>query len=152
MMESYRQNSYLFAGNAPYIEALYDAWLENPASVSENWRDYFSSMQTSPASDGSSRSDTSHAQVLSAYVERGKHSPVRIVASSGNPELARKRIAVQRLISAYRFLGTFRAKLDPLERHPLPEGCRRPEQRDRLHTQRDHAAHERRSAAGQHSL
>lgn len=121
MMESYRQNSYLFAGNAPYIEALYDAWLENPASVPENWRDYFSSMQTSPASDGSSRSDTSHAQVLSAYVERGKHSPVRIVASSGNPELARKRIAVQRLISAYRFLGTFRAKLDPLERHPLPE-------------------------------
>ncbi|MBS7328125.1 MAG: 2-oxoglutarate dehydrogenase E1 component [Oxalobacter sp.] len=121
MMQAYRQNSYLFAGNAPYIEALYESWLENPASVPENWRDYFSSMQASPASDGSSRADINHAPVLAAYLERGKHSPVRIVASSGNPELARKRIAVQRLISAYRFLGTFRAKLDPLERHPLPE-------------------------------
>ncbi len=120
-MRQYQQNSYLFAGNAPYIEALYDAWLDNPASVPENWRDYFNSMQTLPASDGSNRMDTSHAQVLATYVERGKRSPVRIVAASGNQELARKRIAVQRLISAYRFLGTFRAKLDPLERHPLPE-------------------------------
>ena len=120
MMRQYQQNSYLFASNAPYIEALYDAWLDNPASVPENWRDYFNNMQTLPASDGSNRMDVSHAQVLASYVERGRHSPVRIVAASGNQELARKRIAVQRLISAYRFQGTFRAKLDPLERHPLP--------------------------------
>ncbi|MGN0918079.1 MAG: hypothetical protein ACI4NO_02900, partial [Oxalobacter sp.] len=48
MMDVQQQNSYLFAGNASYIEALYESWLENPASVPENWRDYFSSIQASP--------------------------------------------------------------------------------------------------------
>ncbi len=120
-MLGYRRDSYLFAGNAPYVEALYESWLEDPASVPAEWRDCFNAMQSTPAVDGSLRTDVSHAQILASYVERAKHSPSRINAASGNPELARKRIAVQLLISAYRFQGTFRAKLDPLERLPLPE-------------------------------
>jgi hypothetical protein len=40
MMQQYRSNSYLFGGNAPYVEELYEAYLDNPGSVPDNWRVY----------------------------------------------------------------------------------------------------------------
>jgi len=45
MMQQYRSNSYLFGGNAPYVEELYEAYLDNPGSVPENWRKYFDALQ-----------------------------------------------------------------------------------------------------------
>ncbi len=120
MMQEYQDNSYLFAGNAPYVEELYEAYLDNPASVPENWRLYFNSMQNVPAVDGSHRSDVRHAPIVAAYAERARHSPFRILVPKGNMELERKRIAAQQMTAAYRFLGTYHAKLDPLERHERP--------------------------------
>ena len=57
MMQQYQSNSYLFGGNAPYVEELYEAYLENPASVPDNWRAYFDAMQNVPAVDGSNARD-----------------------------------------------------------------------------------------------
>ena len=121
MMQEYSDNSYLFAGNAPYVEELYEAYLDNPANVPENWRAYFNSMQNVPAVDGSNRSDIRHGPVVAAYAERAKHSPFKILVPKGNAELDRKRIAAQQMTAAYRFLGTYWAKLDPLERHERPQ-------------------------------
>ena len=45
MMQQYEANSYLFGGNAPYVEELYEAYLNNPGSVPDNWRAYFDAMQ-----------------------------------------------------------------------------------------------------------
>ena len=53
MMSAFRQNSYLFGGNAPFVEELYESYLQNPASVDEAWRTYFDNLQSLPASDGS---------------------------------------------------------------------------------------------------
>ena len=52
MMQQYRANSYLFGGNAPYVEELYEAYLDNPGSVPDNWRAYFDALQNVPAADG----------------------------------------------------------------------------------------------------
>ncbi len=52
MMKAFRANSYLFGGNAPYIEELYESYLNNPGSVPEPWRAYFDGMQALPAADG----------------------------------------------------------------------------------------------------
>ena len=52
MMSAFRQNSYLFGGNAPFVEELYESYLANPASVDETWRAYFDNLQSLPASDG----------------------------------------------------------------------------------------------------
>ncbi len=41
-------NSYLFGSNAPYVEDLYESYLDNPGSVSDLWRDYFDQLQHSP--------------------------------------------------------------------------------------------------------
>ena len=49
MMQQYRSNSYLFGGNAPYVEELYEAYLDNPGSVPDNWRTYFCLLYTSPS-------------------------------------------------------------------------------------------------------
>ena len=53
MMQQHRSNSYLFGGNAPYVEELYEAYLDNPGSVPDNWRTYFDNLQHVPATDGS---------------------------------------------------------------------------------------------------
>ena len=41
VMKQMLGNSYLFGANAPFIEDLYESYLENPASVTDVWRDYF---------------------------------------------------------------------------------------------------------------
>ena len=55
MMKQFLDNSYLFGGNAPFIEDLYESYLVNPASVPEEWRDYFDKMQVLPGNDDACR-------------------------------------------------------------------------------------------------
>ncbi|QAU34883.1 2-oxoglutarate dehydrogenase E1 component [Janthinobacterium sp. 17J80-10] len=120
MMQQYRSNSYLFGGNAPYIEELYEAYLLNPGSVPDNWRAYFDAMQHVPAVDGSDRSDVAHAPVIASFAERAKQGPIRTVTASADAEMGRKRVGATQLIAAYRFLGTRWANLDPLQRQERP--------------------------------
>ncbi len=120
MMQQYRSSSYLSGGNAPYIEELYESYLNNPGSVSDGWRTYFDAMQHVPAVDGSARPDVAHATVIASFAERAKQGPIRTVVASADAELGRKRVAVTQLIAAYRYLGTHWANLDPLQRQERP--------------------------------
>ena len=123
-MQQQTANSYLFGGNAPYVEELYEAYLNNPGSVPDNWRAYFDQMQHVPAVDGSSRPDVVHSSVIASFAERAKQGPIRTVTATADADLGRKRVAVTQLIAAYRYLGSRWANLDPLqrqERPPLPE-------------------------------
>ncbi len=119
-MQQYFSNSYLFGGNAPYVEELYEAYLLNPGAVPDNWRTYFDAMQHVPAVDGSDRPDVPHASVVASFAERAKRGPIRTVSASADAEMGRKRVAVTQLIAAYRFLGTQWANLDPLQRQERP--------------------------------
>ncbi len=120
MMQQFFSNSYLFGGNAPYVEELYEAYLLNPGAVPDNWRAYFDAMQHVPAVDGSDRPDVPHASVVASFAERAKQGPIRTVTASADAEMGRKRVAVTQLIAAYRFLGTQWANLDPLQRQERP--------------------------------
>src|SRR2546423_685511 len=120
MMKQSFSNSYLFGGNAPYVEELYEAYLHNPGSVPDNWRAYFDAMQHVPAVDGSNKPDVAHAPVIASFAERAKQGPIRTVVASADAEMGRKRVAATQLISAYRFLGTRWANLDPLQRQERP--------------------------------
>lgn len=113
-------NSYLFGSNASYIEALYDAYLDNPAAVSDHWRSYFEALQHVPAVDGSDARDVPHAPVLTSFVERAKLGPIRQIVANVDAELGRKRVVVQQMISAYRNIGSRWAELDPLKRQERP--------------------------------
>ncbi|MFJ7566386.1 2-oxoglutarate dehydrogenase E1 component [Herminiimonas sp. NPDC097707] len=120
MMQQLLANSYLFGGNAPYVEELYEAYLDNPGSVPDNWRAYFDAMQHVPAVDGSSKPDVAHASVIASFAERAKHGPIRNVVASEDVEMGRKRVAATQLIAAYRVLGNNWANLDPLQRQERP--------------------------------
>jgi len=122
---AYLGNTYLFGGNAPYVEEMYENYLANPGSVPDNWRAYFDALQHVPATDGSNAKDVPHLPVVNAFAERAKQGTTKVVVASGaDSELGRKRTAVQQLIAAYRNVGARWADLDPLkrtERPPIPE-------------------------------
>src|SRR5213075_3239261 len=89
---AYQGNSYLFGGNAPYVEEMYENYLANPGSVPDTWRDYFDALKHVP-----------HLPVINAFAERAKAGGTKVVVAAGaDLELARKRTAVQQLIAAYR--------------------------------------------------
>ncbi|MDN3923007.1 2-oxoglutarate dehydrogenase E1 component [Roseateles violae] len=121
MMQQYRSNSYLFGGNAPYVEEMYEAYLDNPGSVPENWRAYFDALQNVPAVDGSDNRDVAHAPVIESFAQRARANAFGNKASSTELAVARKQVHVQSLIAAYRNVGSRWADLDPLKRTERPK-------------------------------
>ena len=120
MIKDLQESSYLFGSNAPYVEELYENYLEDPSSVDEKWRQFFDNLQNSPASDGNlGTHDVVHTPIIAALAQ--KRVAGAGVHSDGELDIARKQVAVQSLISAYRFLGSRRAVLDPLRRKDLPK-------------------------------
>jgi len=114
-----RRTSFLFGENVPYVEELYESYLDDADSVSEQWRDYFEALQSVPAVDGSARTDVAHSAVIDRFVALSKRvrSPL---AKDDSLSLAKKQVAVQSLIAAYRLLGNRHAVLDPLKWSPVP--------------------------------
>ncbi len=121
MMHQYSSSSYLSGGNAPYIEDLYEAYLDNPGSVSETWRAYFDAMQNMPGTNGTDARDIAHSPVQASFAERARLGPIHRVVANPDAELGRKRVSVQKLIAAYRNIGSRWADLDPLKRQERPE-------------------------------
>ncbi len=121
---AFKGNSYLFGGNAPYVEEMYENYLANPGSVSDNWREYFDALQNVPACDGTDARDVPHLPVINAFAERAKQGTTQVVIASPDSEMGRKRVYTQQLIAAYRNVGARWADLDPLkrtERDQIPE-------------------------------
>ncbi|HEX5390389.1 MAG TPA: thiamine pyrophosphate-dependent enzyme, partial [Burkholderiaceae bacterium] len=118
---AYQGNSYLFGGNAPYVEEMYENYLADPTSVPDTWRAYFDALQHVPAADGSDARDVPHMPVINAFAERAKAGVTQVVVATGaDSEMGRKRTAVQQLIAAYRNVGQRWADLDPLKRAERP--------------------------------
>ncbi|MGF6526884.1 2-oxoglutarate dehydrogenase E1 component [Variovorax sp. PvP013] len=119
--QAYEGSTYLFGGNAPYVEEMYENYLANPGSVADNWRTYFDALQHVPSADGGNARDVPHLPVVNAFAERAKQGTTRVVHASGaDSELGRQRTAVQQLIAAYRNVGARWADLDPLKRTERP--------------------------------
>lgn len=118
-----RSTSFLHGGNAPYIEDQYEQYLSDPASVAPDWRRYFDALRATPAVDGTDISDVAHGPVVTRFAAMAKQGQ-RPASKAGALALARKQIAVQSLVAAYRMVGSRRARLDPLQWTPstsMPE-------------------------------
>jgi 2-oxoglutarate dehydrogenase E1 component len=122
MMLQNRKTSFLFGDNVPYIEDLYESYLADTSSVSAEWRGYFAALQSVPAVDGSDKADVAHNAVIDKFAAMARHP--RPAGDAHPMAFARKQIAVQSLIAAYRMVGSRQADLDPLRwspKPPLPE-------------------------------
>jgi len=119
VMRQFIDNSYLFGGNAPFIEELYEKYLANPQSVPDEWRDYFDRMQALP---GSTVKDIARAPVEQSFVERAKAGVLggtkQLRAEPVTPE--RLQVAALLLVTAYRISGARWATVDPLKRVTRP--------------------------------
>jgi 2-oxoglutarate dehydrogenase E1 component len=121
-MEELWRSGHISGGNASYVEELYEAYLQDPASVADQWRSYF---ETLPMVEGALAQDISHSTVKNHFLLLSKNqsrvSPVP--ASSVHSDQERKQFAVGELISGYRRRGHLKANLDPLgleEKAPVP--------------------------------
>src|SRR3990172_11500582 len=103
-------NSYLYGANAPFTEALYDRYLEDPDSVEPRWRSYFNELQR--LDDGAR--DVSHASIQEHFARLARQRRVPGVAAGApqQPHLSEKQYGVLQLISAYRFQGARHADVD----------------------------------------
>ncbi|MGH8758393.1 MAG: 2-oxoglutarate dehydrogenase E1 component [Burkholderiales bacterium] len=113
MMKEFLGNSYLFGGNAPFIEDLYEAYLQNPDAVTPEWRRYFDQMQQLPGAR-----DVAHAPIVESFVQRARVGAPRLAPAVAT--LDRKQVSVIQLVAEYRFRGVLLAQLDPLKRRERP--------------------------------
>jgi 2-oxoglutarate dehydrogenase E1 component len=94
----------LFSGNAEFLDALYESYLENPENVDPAWRSYFSDLGTADLSIGG--------------------NGAAVMGTAAGSALAEKQVKVLEFISANRYRGHREADLDPLKllEHPkMPE-------------------------------
>ena len=113
-MEALWNTGHISGGNAAYVEELYDAYLYDPNSIPDEWREYFD--QLPRVSDTSAAQDTAHSQIREQFRQFVKSPQVHTTQSSTSAtkiEHARQ-IHVAQLIQHYRRGGHLKAKTDPL--------------------------------------
>ena len=115
MMDEKLNFSYLFGSNAPYIEELYEKFLDNPESVDEKWKQYFTDLSKQP---GAVAVDVAHTPIRESFATLAKKKIAAAVAGGVDEAMMKKQVSVLRLISAYRIQGVGAAQLDPLKRIP----------------------------------
>ena len=116
MMKEMLGNSYLFGSNAPFIEALYEAYLKDAASIEPRWRDYFDELQR--IDQGAA--DVSHFDVQERFADLAKGRRAGPAVVVNRPQLGEKQFGVLQMIAAYRILGGRHADIDPLKRREKP--------------------------------
>ena len=65
--QSFIESSSITGSNAPYIEAHYEQFLDDPDSVSEDWRAYFRLIQ-----DQSRPREQAHSEVVARFEKMAK--------------------------------------------------------------------------------
>lgn len=108
-------NTELAADSAAYVEALYEQYMADNDSVSEEWQRYFA--------DYRQDTDAPHNAIKEQFLllARNQTGAAPTAAATSTGECDPKQMAVQQLISAYRRRGHRKANLDPLGLHPRPE-------------------------------
>ncbi len=91
----------LYGGNADYLDALYEQYLADPASVEPQWRSYFERL-------GPRGEEHAHGSVRAGIIERAAATP-----AAPAPADARQ-AAVSRLIQVWTNRGHLLATIDPL--------------------------------------
>jgi len=112
----------LSAGNAAYLDQLYESYLNDPASVDTDWRHYF---DTLPRTNGAGR-DAPLVPVQPAFHPPGRGQngggAAETAPSAGRQDYiyAIKQAQVHQFLDAYRQQGHLVAVFDPLDLREIP--------------------------------
>jgi 2-oxoglutarate dehydrogenase E1 component len=120
MFKQLLKNSVLYGANAPFIEELYEDYLQCSTSVPPEWRGYFDRLQQGK---GEVKKDIPHGPVIESFIRvekerrRNGHSSSQYEHDASEE---RKQVSVLQIINAFRFLGVRQANLDPLKQLKKP--------------------------------
>lgn len=108
-----QQSSLLDVGSSAYLEVLYDHYLNDPASVPTEWRNYFEQLPVISPGQVEER----HLQIQAEFrkLAREPHYfglPEKEADTGGENH---KQAKVYQLIESYRLLGHLEADIDPLK-------------------------------------
>jgi len=95
-----------FGSNAPVVEALYEAYLEDPNSIDGNWKAYFEQVL-----GAKSNGEIPHGPIIEEFGQRLQNSKAYAPAASAGSS---DDLGIYKLIGAYRLHGHRAAQLDPL--------------------------------------
>ena len=113
--------SVLHGGNASYVEELYEQFLADALAVPDQWRSYFESLRQPLGNDERHAEDIAHAPIIEQFAQLARRAGRKALSvATTDPDTARRQMAVQSLISAFRMVGARRADIDPLRWAPLP--------------------------------
>ncbi|MCZ8131416.1 MAG: 2-oxoglutarate dehydrogenase E1 component [Steroidobacteraceae bacterium] len=107
------QSTPLSGANAPYVEELYERYLEDPASVDPKWRDYFRALAAAGAAP-QPQGEVAHGPIKAALERQAKLPRVGAAQVPAGSEESAKQGAVSRLVQVYANRGHLVAKIDPL--------------------------------------
>ncbi|QJR82524.1 2-oxoglutarate dehydrogenase E1 component [Alteromonas pelagimontana] len=114
VMKAWWDSSHMAGANAAYVEQLYEAYLEDPQSVSDSWRQVFDSL---PKVDGVEL-ESNHSTIREQFKKLAALGPAARMSSTPASNSAavsdERQVKVLQLINAYRFRGHQHANLDPL--------------------------------------
>ena len=143
--KAFLETSFLYGGNAAYIEQLEARYAKDPSSVSAEWREFFEALKDDPASveksaagaswkkpnwpvtprnDLVSALDGNWAEVEKAIGDKlkGKAEAGKTGASVADVQQAtRDSVRALMMIRAYRMRGHLHADLDPLRLEPAKD-------------------------------
>jgi 2-oxoglutarate dehydrogenase E1 component len=140
--EMFEATSFLYGGNADYIEDLYARYQENPHAVDPQWQDFFARLADDPAAVKKSAKGASwekphwpipmNGELVSALdgdwpkVEKVVGDKIAAKAAEGGKpavpaaieQATRDSVRALMMIRAYRMRGHLQADLDPLQIQP----------------------------------
>ena len=97
-------SSHISAGHAAYLESLYETYITDPNSLSEEWINFFENLPHHATSNG----EISHQNIVKEFKNVSRKNSV--IKSSVDERQGK----VIRLIQSYRNRGHQQANLDPL--------------------------------------
>ena len=112
-METFWSTSHTTGVQSSYLESLYESYLEDPASIPEDWKIYFDSL---PSIAGT-QEEVSHKEIIEKFKKEEVNPSIKSIST--NAPLNSKQVKVIQLIQAYRNRGHQKAQLDPLGLKPI---------------------------------
>src|ERR1051326_6802793 len=101
--------------NLPFVEGVYEQFLRDPASVPDEWRDYFRTLENGDGTESIPRSrlpqDGAGKPLRSTAAARAKRDQAKAIGAQDR---------VDQLIRVYRMRGHIIAQVDPLGFTPPP--------------------------------
>lgn len=108
VMQTWLESSHLSANSMVYVEQMYELYLDDPTSVSDEWREIFDHL---PKVEGVSV-EAKHSEVRDLFAQLAKTKDRTVVSAADQADA--KQVKVLQLINAFRFRGHQNADLDPL--------------------------------------